>query len=262
MGSHEGQLGWSSERLSLQAIAVAEKETQALIDVGLGASGKFLDVGCGNGAVAARIKTSFPGLDVHGVEIAAPLAEEAKSRLGAEKILAAPGGRIDWPALGRFDYLHARLVLRHVPDAESFVKNMVDAAVPGGSVILIDADDRTLQTSPEVPGLLATLMQLHGLARDHGADPNVGWRLADLARAAGLIDIRTRAVLMSTRDLDMLNKNSGRDNFMQILSFLWRDPKSGENIDPALAHEAERWIDTHGAFGTWGLLVVSGKKPV
>lgn len=261
MGTHEGQLSWSSERLSLQAIAVAEKENQALIDVGLGPTGKFLDVGCGNGAAAARIQNAFPRLRVQGVELVETLAQEAKTKLGAENILAAPDHRIDWAALGSFDYLHARLVLRHVPDAESFVKNMAGAAAPGGRVIMVDADDQTLQTSPEIPGLLDTLNKLHGLARKNGADPHVGQRLAELARAAGLVELRTRAISMSTRDLDLLNKNSGRHNFMQILSFLWRDPKSGEHVDPALAHEAERWIDTHGAFGTWSLIVVSGKKP-
>ena len=52
---------------------------------------------------------------------------------------------------GRFDLVHTRFLLEHVPDPLAIVREMVAAARPGGRIVLIDDDHDLLRFWPDCP---------------------------------------------------------------------------------------------------------------
>jgi len=87
----------------------------ALTDV-LGAHGaRVLDIGCGDGALIARLGTCRPRWEFSGVEIAARAVELARARCPDADITIYDGAVLPFEA-GRFDLAILSHVLEHVPD--------------------------------------------------------------------------------------------------------------------------------------------------
>jgi SAM-dependent methyltransferase len=147
---------------------------------------RVLDVGCGNGAYLHGLAAQFPDKEYVGVDYNPDLVEIARR---------APGGpgvevrHADWhDVTGRFDCVVARLFVQYLPDPEEFVAR-VAALAPGGSLFVIDADDRQRLFWPPAPGLTAFFEEYRrrqravGLDRDRlaalttGAHDGVAWRL-------------------------------------------------------------------------------------
>ncbi|MFH8341139.1 methyltransferase domain-containing protein [Streptomyces sp. AM6-12] len=99
------------------------------------------------------------------------------------------------PPEERFDLVHARLVLVHVPDRARALRSMIQALKPGGRLLIEDADP-ALQplTCPDEYGpeqrLANRLRQgFRTLLAERGADLSYGRRLPRLLREAGLRDV-------------------------------------------------------------------------
>jgi SAM-dependent methyltransferase len=106
---------------------------------------------------------------------------------------------LDPPPEGRFDLVHARLVLVHIPEREKALAAMVGALRPGGWLFLEDADP-ALQplSSLEVrePGQeLANRLRrgFRELMASRGVDLAYGRTLPRLLREVGLVDVRADA---------------------------------------------------------------------
>ncbi|HEY9715640.1 MAG TPA: methyltransferase domain-containing protein [Chroococcales cyanobacterium] len=96
---------------------------------------------------------------------------------------------------GKYDLVHARLVLVHVPDRQTALENMVAALKPGGWLLIEDADP-ALQplacinpNSPEE--VLANRLRsaFRSLMIERGADLEYGRKLPHLLRAIGLQNV-------------------------------------------------------------------------
>jgi SAM-dependent methyltransferase len=99
------------------------------------------------------------------------------------------------PAGGRFDLIHARLVLLHIPERDKALRRMVSALRPGG-VLLIEDFDIDLQTMlcPDAHGpdqVLANRIKdaFRALLFSRGVDPTFGRRLPRILREHGLVDV-------------------------------------------------------------------------
>lgn len=90
--------------------------------------GKFLDVGCGNGALLYLMRSS--GFEVAGIEISPKLAERVKSNLGVEVLPARFPDEIGFDE--KFDVVALRHVLEHIPDSVKAMRTISSRLRSGG----------------------------------------------------------------------------------------------------------------------------------
>ncbi len=96
---------------------------------------------------------------------------------------------------GRFDLIHARLVLVHVPEREMALRQMAAVLRPGGWLLVEDADPAMQPLgSPDACGpeqeLANTLRQgFRALMSERGVDLAYGRKLPRLLRQAGLTEV-------------------------------------------------------------------------
>ena len=257
------QLGYSVERfkdpgaevvrLERQADFVAEVEEQLLEALGLPAAGRLLDIGCGPGAVAARIRQLRPRLDIVGLDRDAGLLALARARLTPLRADAAV-----LPFASRsFDAVHARLLLRHLPDPGAALAEMRRVLRPGGRLIITDSDDVSLVLHPLPRELARALAAKHQTARRRGADPEIGRRLVELVSAAGFSALTTRAQVIDSGAV-------GRSTFAPVVLA----PIAGavdSDLLPAVEQQAtvaavRRWAEDVTAFGMTTVVRVGGTR--
>lgn len=99
----------------------------------------------------------------------------------------------------RFDLVHARLVLVHVPERVAALTTMINALRPGGWVLLEEADPGLQPlVCPDEYGAeqeLANKLKVafRSLMADGGVDLSFGRKLPRLLRSAGLVDVQSDA---------------------------------------------------------------------
>lgn len=162
------------------------------------AGGRILDVGCGLGQLTrAMARIAGSGLAV-GVERSDKQLAEANRQASAAgesdlvEFRAGDANRLplaesEWHS---FDLVHARFLLEHVPDPLETVRGMVQAAKPGGRIVLEDDDHGILTLWPEPPGVMP-IWQAYIRSYDRlGNDPYIGRRLVSLLHLAGAEPVR------------------------------------------------------------------------
>lgn len=94
-------------------------------------TGKFLDYGCANGAIAAYAKSL--GFDAYGIDISKHAIEFAKSKFGfGNKVQLAKNISSTSGLPHKFDYITSFEVVEHLPDPNTFAKEVFDNLKPGG----------------------------------------------------------------------------------------------------------------------------------
>jgi SAM-dependent methyltransferase len=123
--AYERFLGRWSARLASALIEFAD----------LPAEGPLLDVGCGTGSVALKLRRRYPCRCVHAVDLAAAYLAFAGAREGGRSIRFEQADAADLPfEAGLFAAAIAQLVLNFVPDPRRAVQEMRRVTRPGGVV--------------------------------------------------------------------------------------------------------------------------------
>jgi 2-polyprenyl-3-methyl-5-hydroxy-6-metoxy-1,4-benzoquinol methylase len=107
----------------------------ALLDSKVPASARrVLDVGCGDGFLAARLAQRIS--DVTAVDVDEPVLGRAKTRFADEPIRWVPGDvlTIDLP---RFDAVVSNAALHHVADTRAALTRFANLVNPGGTLAVI-----------------------------------------------------------------------------------------------------------------------------
>lgn len=103
--------------------------------LGVAAGGAWLDVGCGSGALVAAICAGAAPGRVLGIDRSEGFVEDARRRLGGERVLFQVGDAQALPVDdGAFDAAVSGLVLNFVPESARMVAELVRATRPGGAV--------------------------------------------------------------------------------------------------------------------------------
>ncbi|MFD8204790.1 class I SAM-dependent methyltransferase [Streptomyces sp. NPDC059695] len=184
-----------AERIDLGALAYDDLTLFRLRSLGAGPGWHCLDVGAGTGTVSRRL--------LREAGVAGVLAVDRDVRFLAEH--PVPGldvlqADITGPAFapGRFDLVHARFVLIHLPEPGRMVSALAGLVAPGGVLVLSDAvdltSDRTADPAPasdggataDTPYAAAMRAMWQGLRGSIGTD--VSWvpSYPQLLRGAGL----------------------------------------------------------------------------
>lgn len=186
-----GSSGGESARLQRQADELAP-ESGALLDrVGVGTGDRVLDMGCGPRGILEMLSDRVTGsgwvvgidADPTHVRMASELV--ADRRLGNVEVLCADARHTGLEA-GTFDVAHARLLLVTLPEPAEVVAEMVRLTRPGGWVAGLEADAEHAICYPPHPAF-DRLCEIFTLAfTRNGASPQLGRRLSELYRRAGL----------------------------------------------------------------------------
>ncbi|MBV8220179.1 MAG: methyltransferase domain-containing protein [Solirubrobacterales bacterium] len=193
-----GSSGGESERLRRQADELAPESAAALDRAGLRSGHNVIDVGCGpRGIIEMLCERVSPGgrvvgLDSDPAHVAMAADLVAHRGLRGVQIIEADA-RHTGLAGDSFDVVHARTLLVNVPEPAEVLAEMVRLARRGGRVVSVEPDCETCICYPPHPAFdrLAELFAV-AFARN-GADPNIGRRLAELYRDAGLEDVTIEA---------------------------------------------------------------------
>lgn len=190
--------GAERERLERQAGVLWQEELAFLRRAGLQPGARVLDLGCGNGRVAARIAGAEPGSLVVGVDRDKTiLPKDCCPNLSFH---CAEAGRLP-EALGRFDLIYARFLLQHVANPSLVLGDAARHLTPAGRLVALDSDDALLLVDPPDAELEGLLSRARDAQRAFGGDRCIGRKLPRLLRAAGLSPFA-----VEFRHLDSVNR--------------------------------------------------------
>ncbi|MFJ1701913.1 class I SAM-dependent methyltransferase [Kitasatospora sp. NPDC088346] len=168
-----------AERIDYGAIAYDAFTRARLLALGARPGLRCLDVGAGTGTVSRWLAEQV-GAEVLAVDRDPRFVEPyAGPRL---RTLAADVTSADFDP-GRFDLVHARFLLMHLPDSRRTIARLARLLVPGGRLVLGDAVDLTTAGAPDSPYRLAMRAMWRGLRESIGTD--VGWTPEYPARLRG-----------------------------------------------------------------------------
>lgn len=103
----------------------------------------LIDVGCGRGSLLAGIRRRVPGLQLAGAELLDDGLKFARQRLASDIGLY----QLDATALpfeGEFDVVTSCDVLEHIDDDRAVLRQLYQAVVPGGGIIITVPQHRWL----------------------------------------------------------------------------------------------------------------------
>jgi len=157
--------------------------------VGLQPGHRALDVGCGPGALTARLVDRLGAGAVAAVDLSEPFVAAARRRLAAVDVRAAAAEQLPY-ADGVFDAALAQLVVHFMADPVAGLREMGRVTRPGGVVaacVWDHASDR---------GPLATFWRAVGdLDPDAPGEASLAGtrkgQLAEICTAAGLVDVES-----------------------------------------------------------------------
>ena len=177
-----GQAG-EGERIDFGALAYDDFTLARLRALGAGPGWRCLDVGAGTGTVSRRL------LEEAGVD--SVLAVDRDVRFLAERSL--PGlevleADVTAPGFvsGRFQLVHARFVLMHLPERDGVIRALAELVAPGGVLVLSDAADLTSDRAPGTPYAEVMRAMWQGLRTTIGTDVDWVPSYPQMLRGVGL----------------------------------------------------------------------------
>jgi SAM-dependent methyltransferase len=172
-------------RLALMSRLLDPMHRRHIESLGVGPGARALEVGCGNGSIAAWLaervgpsgRAVAVDLDLSLVDVRAPRLELRQGDIVAGPV--DPGG---------FDLVTARAVLHHVADADAAIRNLAASLAAGGSILLIEPDFLPVSVA-EPPEVRAFWNGWLAWSRDQGIDYHIGRTLAPRLAALGLEEV-------------------------------------------------------------------------
>ena len=184
-----------SSRLQRQADELFPQSTALVDRTALGPGGTCIDVGCGPRGIldllADRVgpEGSVVGVDADPKHVAMAAQMAADRNLDWVSIVHADARSTGLPS-SSFDVVHGRTILITVPEPLELVVEMTRLAKPGGWVIGLEPDVEPSICHPSHPAYERLGAMFPVVFSRNGADWRMGRRVAELYRAAGLVDIQ------------------------------------------------------------------------
>jgi ubiquinone/menaquinone biosynthesis C-methylase UbiE len=177
-------------RLDLLARVMQPTTMQLLDRVGLIRGMKCLDAGCGGGHVAISMaRIVEPEGRVIGTDTDAEILALAREDAEAAKVTNVKFQQLDACAClwhEEFDVAYARFLLSHLNERDICLAAMVQACVPGGTIVIEDTDFAASFCYPTCAAYERYEELYQELVQRRGGDPNIGPKLPAMLRRAGI----------------------------------------------------------------------------
>ncbi|MFC9324230.1 class I SAM-dependent methyltransferase [Kitasatospora sp. NPDC057015] len=174
------------ERIDLGSLAYDGFTRARLRALGAGPGMRCLEVGAGTGTIARWLAGEAGVDEVLAVDRDVRFLEPYAG--GALRTLAADVTAPDF-APGRFDLVHARFVLMHLPEYRQVAARLCGLLAPGGRLVLGDAVDLTTAGPPDTPYRLAMRAMWQALRAGIGTDVDWTPGYPGLLRELGLTEV-------------------------------------------------------------------------
>ena len=194
LGTSQGE----TDRLVRQAEELLAADSALIDRVPLRPGDSAIDLGCGPVGIfdllAERVGAGgrVVGLDADPRHVEMAIELVASRRLGNVEVLLGDARHTGLDA-SSFDVVHARTLLINVPHPAEVVAEMVRLAKPGGWVLSFEPDCDPYVCYPPNPAYDRLAGIFPAVFSRNGADWRIGRRVAELYRAAGLVDVQVEA---------------------------------------------------------------------
>lgn len=153
---------------------------------GLAKGMRVLDLGCGEGTLTTRLASFVHPARTVGYDRSERLLGRARAfseSLNYSGLEFVRGSAENLPfAPESFDFVYARLVFQHLPDAPAALAEIHRVLAPGGILVIEDVDQEMLYVHPEPEGWVELRGKWCAGQRACGGDPAIGRKLASLLR--------------------------------------------------------------------------------
>lgn len=148
-----------------------------------------LEVGCGPGALLSSVKSHYPDQTVFGVDLSHERLNHSRTRESINFVQASSMS-LPFPD-SSFNSVYTRFLLEYLPGREQAVKEIYRVCKQGGEILLQDLDGQLVTNWPVDESLAPKMDRIIDALADTGFDPFVGRKLFSMARASGLVNIKT-----------------------------------------------------------------------
>lgn len=112
-----------------------------------------LDIGTGNGCYLERIAARFPNKSYTGIDISSELVGIASREICRKNVTFEESRLADHN--GTYDFVLMRLLLQHLEDIPAALDRVSQLTRPGGTALIIDANDAVRFFYPKLPQFTA-----------------------------------------------------------------------------------------------------------
>jgi len=214
---------------------------RCLLDRGLRAGWRCLEVGVGNGSIARWLSDRVgSGGRVLATDIDSRFLEGlARDNLATRKHDITR----DLLPERSFDLVHVRMVLIHLPERDDVLRRLASAVAPGGWLVCEEFDALSLAADPaQCPGEIAlkTHAAMARLGEDRGLDRRFGRLLFGRLRALGLADVGAEGCLSMATPGSAMTRLLDASYRLRRADMIARGYVTGEDFDRDLALLADQ----------------------
>jgi SAM-dependent methyltransferase len=241
------------ERLGMLEVALDPFTARHLDEVGVGAGWHCLEVGAGAGSVARMLcERVGPDGQVLAVDLEPGLlADISAPNLEVRRLDIV----IDELPEAAFDFVHARLVLVHIPERDEVIARLVRALRPGG-ILLLEEPDLTETLTAEEDVFRPSFAAMFRPLVDAGLDPFWAAIMPGRLEAAGLVAINT------LREVMTFTGGSPLAEFWRITYRQLLESQRYTEAERTLMEEGAAAIARPGGrYASWELISAWGRRP-
>jgi SAM-dependent methyltransferase len=193
---HGGREG--KKRLDVLARVMLPTTARLLEWVGLTKGVNCMDVGCGGGHVAI-LMAGMIGTDGHvvGTDTDGQILELARDDAQTAKVANVEFQELDactGELQEKFDLVYARFLLSHLNKPEKCLAKMVQACLPGGTIVIEDTDFAASFCYPNCLAYQRYIELYQEVVQRGGGNPNIGPKLPAMFRSVGIKEVELNIV--------------------------------------------------------------------